>query len=643
MSLGTNVLFTGTWGSGPAIPVEFSYNKYRSGANMVYRIYVEIKPIGGASYFGYPIQVSANVGGQTTTTTVKNASPSQWSSSITFDTGDKTIANKTSGTTALSITLTGVGASRGSQTYTYNLPIDPAMSSVSATNTALGHSCLITINKSNSSFTHTLQYQVSGQSSKTTLVTKTADSSYDWNVPTTLYSLMPSDKTYVDATITCMTYSGNTYIGATTCSCRLNGTTEELKPVVSINVLPATAHTSLTGSATTLINNTEGILVTTTTTLKHGATAVSSIIKNGVDTYNGTSKTLVSVNDGTFTFTVLDSRGYRPSASITRTVVKYFKPTIGLTTPKITTEGVATFTINGTWFNGSFGQVANTKTVQINYGSGWINQTTTGTGNNFSANVTVSGLDYTQPYTFKCRITDKLNTVVSNEITAQAIPMFDWGKNSNGDMNFQFNVRTFVNEDIYLGKDNGSNGGQCGSEKRVIFETTGTYPHKAGLYGGNPASYSALGAWDWSNNRRIMAYEDTSNNLYLGDGANTNVFVNGGKLQNFVVGSGTTDGWYWRRYKDGTLELFTTKTFSGVNASANNYSGFYYSGAQAVFYPYAFSSIIMGEINGGSTDRINFVKPVGFENTKMSYWICGHDATATSVSGKVYIHIIGTM
>jgi hypothetical protein len=55
MAIGTNVLFTGTWGSGPAIPVEFSYSKYRSGANMVYRVFVEIKPVTGAHYFGYPI------------------------------------------------------------------------------------------------------------------------------------------------------------------------------------------------------------------------------------------------------------------------------------------------------------------------------------------------------------------------------------------------------------------------------------------------------------------------------------------------------------------------------------------------------------------------------------------------------------
>lgn len=639
MSLGTNVLFTGTWGSGPAIPVEFSYNKYRSGASMVYRIYVEIKPVGGASYFGYPIQVSANVGGQTTTTTVKNASPSQWSSSISFDSGDKTITNKTSGTTPLSITLTGVGASRGSQTYTYNLPIDPAMSSVSASNTALGHTCLITINKSNSSFTHTLQYQVSGQSSKTTLITKTTNSEYSWSVPTSLYSLMPSDKTYLTATITCMTYDGNTYIGATTCSCRLNGTADALQPTISINVLPATAHTSLTGDATALINNTEGILVTTTTSLKYGATVQSNYITNSGENYNATSKTLTSVNDGTFTFTVIDSRGYRVQATATRTLIKYFKPTIGITTPKITTEGVATFTINGTWFNGSFGSVNNTKTVQIDYGSGWVNQTSTGTGNNFTANVSVSGLDYTQPYTFKARITDKLNTVVSNEVTAQAIPIFDWGKT-----NFQFNVRTFIDEDLYFGKNNSSNGGECGQERRMIFETAGTNAnaHKSGIYGGNPSSNIALGAWDWNNSRRIFGYEDASDIVYIGD-SNAEVWVSGSKLQNFIIGSGNVAGWYWRRYKDGTIDLYSTITFSGVNASANNYSGFYYSNQQTIWYPYSLKSVITGEISGGSTDRINFIKPSSFDTTKMTYWICGHDANATSISGKVYIHIIGTI
>ncbi len=55
MAIGTNVLFTGTWGSGPAIPVEFSYSKDRSGANMVYRGVVESKPVTWAHEFCYPM------------------------------------------------------------------------------------------------------------------------------------------------------------------------------------------------------------------------------------------------------------------------------------------------------------------------------------------------------------------------------------------------------------------------------------------------------------------------------------------------------------------------------------------------------------------------------------------------------------
>jgi hypothetical protein len=77
--------------------------------------------------------------------------------------------------------------------------------------------------------------------------------------------------------------------------------------------------------------------------------------------------------------------------------------------------------------------------------------------------------------------------------------------------------------------------------------------------------------------------------------------------------------------------------------TAHNYSGFYYSDIISVNYPFTLKSVIMGEISGGSTSLINFVKPNTFFTGGLSYWVCGHDSGATSVSGNVYIHIIGTI
>jgi len=89
--------------------------------------------------------------------------------------------------------------------------------------------------------------------------------------------------------------------------------------------------------------------------------------------------------------------------------------------------------------------------------------------------------------------------------------------------------------------------------------------------------------------------------------------------------------------------MFATKTFSGVDMTSNHYSGYYYSNAIGVNYPFTLKSVISGEISGGSKNIINFVKPCDFETTNFTYWVCGLESTATSVSGNVYIHIIGTI
>ena len=184
-------LATGTWGTGPKIPYTFYYSKRRSGKDMIYQIKVVIGAISGSSYFGYPIKVSIDCGGKTASKQIKDASPSQWSSSITYETSELTVANKVSGTTTLSIKLTGVGSSRGSSSYTYNLPIDAAMSSVSATNANIGSASKITISRSNSSFTHTLQYSYNG-TSFTTIVSKTSATTYNWTIPTDTYNQLGS-------------------------------------------------------------------------------------------------------------------------------------------------------------------------------------------------------------------------------------------------------------------------------------------------------------------------------------------------------------------------------------------------------------------------------------------------------------------
>lgn len=434
-------LATGTQGTGPKIPYTFYYSKRRSGKDMIYKIKVVIGAVTGYSSFGYPIKVSVNCGGKTASKQIKDASPSQWSSSITYETSELTVANKVSGTTTLSIKLTGVDAPRGSSSYTYNLPIDAAMSNVSATNANIGSVSKITISKNNSSFTHTLQYSYNG-TSFTNIVTKTSAATYNWTIPTATYNQLGSKDKSKTITIKCITYSGSTEIGSKTTKITAYAVEAACKPTVSITITNNSVNAGLTGSADTIINNNGGVVITGAATTKYSATISKNRISVGSEVYANTSKTFSSLPSGSIQFTATDSRGYSNTATANRTVIQYVKPTISIGKPTITTGGVATFKIKGNWFNGSFGATNNTLTVQYAYGAAdeeysvWQNAVVTKSGNTFSVNITVSNLDYTKRYKFKTRVVDKLNTIYSIEVSAQAIPIFDWGENDfkvNGD------------------------------------------------------------------------------------------------------------------------------------------------------------------------------------------------------------------
>ena len=91
----------------------------------------------------------------------------------------------------------------------FGLTTIPRTSSVSGQTTAVGSAMSITINRSSSSFTHTLRY---GFGSKSGTIATNVGSNYSWNVPANFAEEMPSS-TSSRGTIWCDTYSGNTKIG----------------------------------------------------------------------------------------------------------------------------------------------------------------------------------------------------------------------------------------------------------------------------------------------------------------------------------------------------------------------------------------------------------------------------------------------
>lgn len=327
-----------------------------------------------------------------------------------------------------------------SGSFEITLPTIPRKSSVSATNANVGSNSTITISRASSSFTHTLTYTFGSLSG--TIATKTTSTSVAFTLPTSFYAQIGSTATSKSGTITCETFNGSTSLGTTTCSFTATTSKANDAPTLSPSAYIATDSTTyaLTGSTTTFIKGYTNVTVATGAAARNSATLKSQKIENSGQTINAASGTITAVTSGTFSYSATDSRGYTTTTTLTRSIVNYVPKTCNFK-PRITVDGTATISINGNIFNGSFGAVTNTLTVQYRYrvaggtwGS-WTNVSASKSGNTYSATATVTGLDYRTKYGFQARVTDKIGTTTANEQTVIALPVFDWGEDG-----FNFNV-----------------------------------------------------------------------------------------------------------------------------------------------------------------------------------------------------------
>jgi hypothetical protein len=115
----------------------------------------------------------------------------------------------------------------------------------------------------------------------------------------------------------------------------------------------------------------------------------------------------------------------------------------------------------------------------------------------------------------------------------------------------------------------------------------------------------------------------------------------GSTILDFVVEQGTNGLWTYRKWYSGIAECWGAYLSSNVNVAENNYSGFCYSKPIYIDLPFAFTSVSDFQANGGSNDRINFVRQFGASNTNVAFVVCGHQADATSTYISVYLSVKG--
>lgn len=199
---------------------------------------------------------------------------------------------------------------------------------------------------------------------------------------------------------------------------------------------------SATGSSTVMVLGQSRIQCQLRPTTYKRASIASVTMRNGADVINSDTGIFNNASSNTFIFEVIDSRGNKTTRTYTRDAVSYIPLTMHASFENFTASGVASFNVSGNYFNGSFGAYNNYLDIEYRYavvGSSYGTWQSVSTeqisGNSYTSNFSVSGLDYTKAYTFQIKAEDQFKTVLSAEMRFTGRPIFEWGKND-----FKFNV-----------------------------------------------------------------------------------------------------------------------------------------------------------------------------------------------------------
>ena len=473
----------------------------------------------------------------------------------TFDSGTLTIPHNSDGSKSFTISAVS-GWIYGNGNYygeakSFTLPTIPRASSVSCSTANIGSNATITINRASTSFTHTLTYSFGSLSG--TIATKTSSTNISWTIPTTFYGHIPNSKSGT-GTLTCDTYNGSALIGSKSTSFTATVSESASKPTLSPTVSDSNnTTTALTGDNSKFIKYYSNASVATGAKARNSATLKSQKITCGGKSLTSASGTINAVESGSFTFSATDSRGYTTTQTLKKTLIDYIKLTCSLNAGAPTTAGVATLKISGNYWDGSFGKVANTLTVQYryktqggSYGS-WTTVSATKSGNTYSATATISGLNYQTTYVFQARAIDKLATKNTNEQTRRTTPVFDWSKNDfkvNGD--FRVSGATTLDGNL-TGK-----------------YLTGTW-------------LRTTEATDLNKTAKKVAILDDSGWVYYRTPAELKSDMGVVTPKDYVIERGTSSGWHYEKWNSGVVKAWKQTTSSNLGATQDGgVNGWYY-------------------------------------------------------------------
>lgn len=286
------------------------------------------------------------------------------------------------------------------------------VSTVSASNGTLGTALTISINRNDSSFTHTLTYTYGAASG--TIATNVA-TSYSWTPPTSLASNFPN-ATSGACTITCQTYNGSTLVGQSNVSITLS-----IPSSIKATLGTITTTEAVAGLASKFGGFVQGkskvtFAIATSTSSAGGATVSTVSTTVNSQTKSGTSFTtdFLKSTSNAYTTTLTDSRSRTDTKTGTITAYAYAAPSCSISSLARGSGDATKVVVYYAW-NISSVNSRNDKSVTIQYkassASTWTTATTiTPSAYSGNASYTITGLSGATAYNVRVTVSDYFGT-----------------------------------------------------------------------------------------------------------------------------------------------------------------------------------------------------------------------------------------
>ena len=562
----------------------------------------------------------------------------------------------------------------------YTLTTIPRESTISSiTGDTIGSNITVNISRQSSSFTHQVWWRINGTGSWTSLGTNFG-TSCTFNLPMSVCNSV-TQSTTCTLNIAIRAISNGSYVGGEVWSSKTVSVPSSVVPSFSSLSVTDTSRAKNLGiwvqgisTASCTINGAGGSYGSWITSYRISTSAGHNIYSS-----SGTTSTINSSGNVTITGTVTDSRGRTASKSVTISVQAYSTPRFSSYSITRNSSTPTNVTVSA---SGSVSSLSskNTLSYVIKYkqssASAWTSVTAASGGTSFNNSKQLTGISSTRSYNFQLVLADYFNSVTIPLSLSTSPTLADFKQAGVGIGKYHERGVLDVGGTVYV-----SGGLNVEGDTRLegalaipnaIKDTSnvplaGTLNDTGDLFGYFKGLPTFIGTNTQNNtwyniisvrhrngtgdgqSYGMMLYSpltDTGSLRYRqqvnGNWQGERLILDSANLGNYfarrVVNSGVSGVWDWRQWDNGMVELWGTWVGT-INLGENNYSGFHYSNAITVNYPFR----IVGPklwVDRGPTNFIAGVRAFGDTETYARFTCYGHsDYSQSNVT--VYLYAMG--